>query len=364
MDSPNRRSASTVERDGVTPPKLRGTSTTLSEVRYPSVNQLQAQARRWVQRRVGKREISSDTAKRQRRELRRFCAFVGGRHLHASTIESWWASIAKLAPGTRRNYLGTVTAFCAWLHQNKELSTNPVLDAELKAPKVPKRIHRTLEEEAEALFGACVEQRERLVLSLGFQAGLRRAEIASLEVGQVSFTQSTLRVIGKGDKERIIPLPAELRRELKAYLAETGTVAGPLIRSKRSPNQGVGPETIWLIFTTVAQRAGVKLRAHDGVAPHTMRHTAATDVARNCRDVKVVQEFLGHESSATTDIYINHLPITTIAEAVEGRCYCGRPSCDSHTPEVDLLAKIKASDLQHLLQQLLGGKDVTFPAEP
>jgi integrase len=125
----------------------------------------------------------------------------------------------------------------------------------------------------------CADSRERLIVTLGLQLGLRRMEIAALELGDISLRENTLIVRhGKGGHARLLPLTVAARDAVVAYLAEYRISAGPLIRQLRYPERGIGANYVSRMASRLAFEAGVKVAPGDGVSSHSWRHTAASDV--------------------------------------------------------------------------------------
>jgi len=239
-----------------------------------------------------------------------------------------------LAPATRHHYMKVARGFSSWLLRRGLVRRDPWDD--IPSPRVPTPLHRALDvEQLEALVSACDDTRELLIVILGLQTGLRRAELAALEVGDVALAARTVIVReGKGGKARQVPLPDEAVRVVARYLAEEGVRNGPLLRSKSVAHAGIKAGTVGLIFSAVAVRAGVKVRAWDGVGPHSLRHTFASDVYGRSRDAKAVQQLLGHGNLATTQIYIAGVGMDVMRAAAEGRTYLGPgPSAPTSPPD-------------------------------
>lgn len=235
----------------------------------------------------------------------------------------WSNTVRSLAAGTRRFYWSTVKGFTDWLQQRGVLSKDPFAD--LPRPRVPQPVHRALDTaQVAALVEACETPREYVLILLALHSGLRRAELAALEVGDVSLAGRSVHVrAGKGDKSRTVPLSEEAAMVVGRYMAMEGLSAGPFLRSLVRPECGVSPQTVWRIFRQVAVRAGVKIRAWDGVSTHATRHTCATDLHRATGDVLVVQAFLGHDHISSTQLYVGRLKVDDCRAAVEGRSYLG-----------------------------------------
>lgn len=292
--------------------------------RSEGVRRLRKLLNAYLKQRVELGEIKRSTAIQDGRLIVSMIDGCKGK-LTAQRVERWWRT-QKQAPGTRRHKWSRCRLFTQWLQMKGRLRSDPFVN--IRRPKVPRSLHRALDHDAAAaVLDACEDRRARVVVLLGLQVGLRREEIARLELGGISWSAKTLFVRGKGDHERYVPLTVELEAELRAYLREQPLTAGPLIRSKRSPNKGIGTGSVWLIVDKAARAAGVKLAACDGVSTHALRHTAATDVARRTRDPLAVKGLLGHADLSTTTRYIADLDVGALAEACAGRTY-GKPTHD------------------------------------
>jgi len=233
----------------------------------------------------------------------------------------WLNTTGHLSAGTRRLYQSRVHGFTDWLLRRGVIRKDPFLD--IPPPKVPRSVHRAFEpHQVQALVAACVTPRDRVVVILGLHAGLRRAELAALEVGDISLTARTVLVVaGKGGHSRLLPLSAEAAGVVARYLADAGLSTGPLLRSKSQPQQGIGPSTVSRIFDELARRAGVKVRAWDTVACHSLRHTAATGWYQSTGDVLAVRDLLGHVNLGTTARYVVGMDVERLRVAVEGGRY-------------------------------------------
>jgi integrase/recombinase XerD len=150
--------------------------------------------------------------------------------------------------------------------------------------------------------------RDRAILELFYACGLRASELAELKIEDLHFDLGIIRVIGKGMKERIIPIGAPAMAAIKEYLAvlRPQLTAVKSRRAKAAPNRvfvsrSGGPITrivLWQFVQRMARRAGMR-----AIHPHTIRHTFATHLLSGGADLRVVQELLGHSNVATTQIY-------------------------------------------------------------
>lgn len=279
-------------------------------------------ANRYVRTRVERGEIRPTTAKAYRDVLRLFAEVHNGppEKITRRTVERWLATMSELPPGTRRTRWSVLRGFLAWLRTEGILTNDPMRG--MVAPKVPKAVHRALaEDNARALLGACRDPRDEVIIALGLQLGIRRGEIARLEVGSFSPDLMTVKIDGKGGHARLLPTTSSLRKALRRYTAWAGVNAGPLIRGDKYPQRPVSPDWVGRQVARICYDAGIKNRPGDGVACHAMRHTAATDVYQRTRDVLIVQQMLGHSSLQTTQVYVQGMDLEGMRGAMEGRDY-------------------------------------------
>jgi integrase len=249
---------------------------------------LDSLAAAYIDGRAARGEIAHLTVDTLRLHLSSFCDVVGvvaPGDLSRGDVERWLESMQGLAPSTRRGRFSNVKCFLRWLVATDILARDP--SAGIASLKVPRPVHRALgTDSASALLSSCADSRERLVVTLGLQLGLRRAEIAGLELGDIDIPRGILIVRhGKGGHQRVLPIPEAARRALACYLADYRFAAGPLIRGERRPESGVAPIEIGRMVSRLAYDAEIKVAGRDGVSCHALRHTAATDIYTRTRDV-------------------------------------------------------------------------------
>lgn len=263
-----------------------------------------------------------------------FSATFGDRTLNFLTkraIERWLATIAHLAPATRRNYLSRVRMFLDWMVDQEIIDNNPALGFTIKQPRaVPRALPRA---RIVDLMAGLPDNRARAIVQLQVGLGLRCVEVSRLSTSDYDPEAMTLLVKGKGSHERFLPVTEAVASALDRYLAETGRVAGPLIRSYVKPWAGVEARTISGLVRRWMRDAGVKGQAWDGVSAHALRHSAASDVLDRCHDVTIVQAMLGHQNAATTSRYLRRANLGKMREAMEGRSYSsGEAMPVAHAP--------------------------------
>lgn len=262
----------------------------------------------YVRGRLERREIVEGTAKGIRDALRSMCGYLGRdrsiRSVKVPEIESWVAEIATHArSGILRNHVGYVKAFWKWSVLTGLTSIDPSIT--LKAPPKAEAVPRTVaDDEVRRTIAAAKSVRERLVLILMVQEGCRAVEVSRAQLADVDRRAATIRLVGKGNRERILPLTEEVEVALDEYLEERGRVAGALIQSTHKSvwndrtDGGIKPHTIVVQVSRAMKRAGVRETGH------ALRHKYAQDMIDAGAPVEVVQEALGHASLVTTQLYV------------------------------------------------------------
>lgn len=276
----------------------------------------------YLRERVKRRELTKDTARNHYTALMQFARLYGRRpvaNLSRRDVERWLEEYGHLAAGTRRGRFSILRCWFDWLVDRGHIKRSPTY--EMRAPRKPRTVPRALPYESiQAALAAAPDQRARLVAVLMVQQGLRAMEVAGLELGDLDLRERTMRVVGKGGHERVLPITNESMVELLRYLGMFPANGGPLIRSYQYPTRALVPLTIGSIMRRMLYEGGVKLRPRDGVTGHALRHTALTDMLRNGAHVRDVQAAAGHGSLATTETYLPLL-VGTLSDAMEGRSY-------------------------------------------
>lgn len=204
--------------------------------------------------------------------------------------------------------LSTLRRFFHYLFLEKLRTDNPV--AHIESPSLPKRLPKDLtEQQVERLLNVPntedpLELRDKSMLEVLYATGLRVSELVGLVISDISFRQGTLRIIGKGNKERLIPLGEEAIYWLEYYLKyarqhllchEKHDFLFPSRYGKKMTRQ-----TFWYRIKHYALRAEIDL---DKLSPHVLRHAFATHLLNHGADLRVVQLLLGHSDLSTTQIY-------------------------------------------------------------
>lgn len=259
--------------------------------------------------------LSQNTLGAYRRDLRQFeywllaASATDLLQVRKADIEQYLADRLRqrLSARSTARLLSCLRGFYQWQVRENRIATDPT--AEISAPKLPRSLPKSLTEaEVEALLAApdtddMLELRDRAMLELLYASGLRVTELVSLQLSQVSLSQGVVRVVGKGSKERLVPMGEEALLWIQRFLRDSrplllaGATSNVLFPSKRG--QQMTRQTFWHRIKRFAQRAGIEKH----LSPHTLRHAFATHLVNHGADLRVVQLLLGHSDLSTTQIY-------------------------------------------------------------
>lgn len=210
---------------------------------------------------------------------------------------------------TKAHYLTVFNSFYKYLVFMDKIKSNPC-DG-IKAPKLEKKLPTYLtNEEIAKLFNIRltkpVDYRNKAILEVMYATGARISEVINLKVNQIDFEECIIRVVGKGKKERIIPLDDVAIEALDNYINNYR----PFLIKNETCNyvflnkngEKISRQMIFKMLKNLANKAGITKE----ISPHTLRHSFASNLLNNGADLRVIQELLGHENLETTEIY-SHL---------------------------------------------------------
>ena len=209
--------------------------------------------------------------------------------------------------------LSAIRAFYRWLLREGMAVTNPA-DG-VRAPKSARKLPNVLDADEVGAFldlpaDAPLATRDRALLELFYSSALRVSELCGLSWEQLDLEQGLVRVVGKGNRTRIVPVGRRAREALAAWRAESGGVAGqPLFPGRAGP---LSVRAVQARLKTWAKRQGVWKRVH----PHLLRHSCASHMLESSGNLRAVQEMLGHADIATTQIY-THLDFQHLARVYD-----------------------------------------------
>jgi integrase/recombinase XerD len=293
----------------------------MASIETTARSRLLDQIERFLDHLTVERGLSGHTIAAYRRDLSRYARFCRGRGLEDAadadedTLGAFVAELSSSSHGEGRPYrissvvraLAAVRSFHRFLVAEGDAVRDPGPGA--VRPRVPRALPRPLSvEDVERLLEAPAGQepgpiRDRAILETLYGAGLRISELTGLDVDDVDLEAGSVRVVGKGRKERIVPIGSHASAAIGAYLSRSrpalvsGRSRAALFlnaRGGRLTRQGCAG-----ILRAWTRRAGLSAP----VTPHTLRHSFATHLLEGGADVRVVQELLGHASVATTQVY-------------------------------------------------------------
>jgi integrase/recombinase XerD len=258
------------------------------------------------------RGLSENTLAAYRGDLYTFCNWLARRSraltaVDAADIQEYLAAQSGRSVRSTARRLSSLRRLFQHLVRERLAARDPTGD--VPAPRLGRSLPKSLTEtEVEHLLGApdvetTAGLRDRAMLEVLYASGLRVSELVGLRIEQVNLRQGVVRVIGKGGKERLVPLGEHAVSWLERYLRESrpaffrGTPEAALFPGNRG--QALTRQAFWHAIRRHARRAGV----HKPISPHVLRHAFATHLLNHGADLRVVQMLLGHRDISTTQIY-------------------------------------------------------------
>ncbi len=285
---------------------------------------MQAEIQAFLDHLEGERRLSPHTVMAYRNDLGQFLAYL--ERLEPARRPRGWGNVTRdhlidyLLAMREREYAGATIArksaairsFFAFLLSQNRLSADPT--AELDAPKVVRALPATLSpEEVDRLLAAPdpanpIGLRDKALLELLYATGMRVSEVIALDCDDVNLQTGTVRCVGKGNKERVLPLYQRVLGILRDYV----TIARPRLQAREDTQafflnrrgQRLTRQGLWLIIKQYVEKVGIQ----GEVTPHTLRHSFATHMLRGGAGLRQIQQMLGHASIATTQIYTQVSP--------------------------------------------------------
>jgi integrase/recombinase XerC len=218
-----------------------------------------------------------------------------------------------------RLQFSALRTFYRFLTERKKLGRDPV--RELQLPKIEKKLPLVLtRRQIEELLAAPLKidknraapvwrpLRDTAIMELFYSSGLRLSELAALDVSDVDLYTESVRVFGKGRKERVCPVGLPALEAISRYRAAGNVHAGPLFINKA--RKRISPRSIWLILKRYLRHTSIPI----SISPHKLRHSFATHMLDRGADLRSVQALLGHASLSTTQIY-THVTVERLKKA-------------------------------------------------
>src|SRR5262249_2802361 len=259
------------------------------------------------------RGASPHTVRNYRADLREFTEFARARGLSITTADSrlvraWMVHLhaRRLAKTSLSRKLAAVRSCFRFLARRGLIDENPA--RQVRSPRPDRRLPSFLpKDESKELLDRATgaseqEQRDHALLELLYATGIRVAECCGLDYADVDFGQGTIRVLGKGDRERVVPVGEAALAAVDRYLTLRAVRRGPLFTNRRG--RRLTTRSVHRIVGQRARLTGITRR----VTPHTLRHTFATHLLGEGADLRLIQELLGHRRLSTTQRYTHVSP--------------------------------------------------------
>ncbi len=248
---------------------------------------------------------SPQTARVYRYDLEMFFSFVGippqqVQTHHVRMFLAYLKTDKGYSSASLRRKLACLRSFFRFLDQEKMITDNPT--SGLVTPRLGQHLPRSVSpEDVKRLLWAARNyeknpKRTYAIFQVLYSTGARVSELCSMNIEDIDFSEGTIRVLGKGNKERIVLLTVPAMNAIVEYI-KFRPAEGPLFLSRR--NKRLSPLTVQRTVRAVAKRAGITSK----VTPHALRHSFATHMLERGADIRVLQELLGHANLATTQIY-------------------------------------------------------------
>lgn len=258
------------------------------------------------------RGISDNTLSAYRSDLQKYvlwldknkCQIIVAQESH---VRNYLFGMQGKTARTMARHLSSIRRLYGYLLREGYMEHDP--SSRIEAPKIGRQLPKSLTEfEVEALLKAPdtetpIGLRDRTMLEVLYASGLRVSELISLQIGQINTRQGVVRILGKGSKERLVPLGEESQEWLQEYLLQArpellkGKVSDVLFPSNRMTV--MTRQTFWHLVKRYAVQIGI----NKTISPHILRHAFATHLLNHGADLRVVQILLGHSDISTTQIY-------------------------------------------------------------
>lgn len=251
------------------------------------------------------RAMSPNTVASYSRDVENFLEYLEGDdpyEVDSSRVGDYFASREFSSKRSQARALSALRSFYNWLIAEGEVEENPC--DKIEGPKLGTYLPDVLSvEEVEAIIESTPSgSRDRAILEVLYGCGLRVSEAVGLQLSDIFMDEGFLRIIGKGDKQRLVPLGDKAAASIEQYLAVRPTPTDPKTAETLFLNRYGKPLSRVSIFKMIKSQA-MAAGVNKEISPHSLRHSFATHLIENGADLRAVQEMLGHESILTTEIY-------------------------------------------------------------
>jgi len=275
------------------------------------------------------RGLSQNTLESYARDIKKLTLFLDTNEVSISPIkikedliQQFIYEIAKkVNPRSQARIISGLRSFFDYLIFENYRENNPT-DL-IEAPKIGRKLPDTLsEDEINELINAIdlsksQGERNRTILETMYSCGLRVSEVITLRISDLFFDEGFIRVVGKGNKERFVPIHYRAQKyilsyskDIRSHLKIEKKFEDTLFLNRRG--KGLSRQMIFMILKDLA----IQINLNKKISPHTLRHSFATHLLKNGADLRAIQQMLGHESITTTEVYV-HLDNSFLKSVVE-----------------------------------------------
>jgi len=275
------------------------------------------------------RGLSQNTIDSYTRDLKKLTSFLDENEIILSpisidkeVIHQFIYDVAKkINPKSQARIISGLRSFFDYLIFEDYRKNNPT-DL-IEAPKIGRKLPDTLSEEEINKLIAAIDlshpqgERNRTILETMYSCGLRVSELITIKISDLFFDEGFIRVIGKGNKQRFVPIHYKAQKYILSYIKDIRIHINPIkgfedtiFLNRRG--KGLTRQMVFVILKDLA----IKINLKKKISPHTLRHSFATHLLKNGADLRAIQQMLGHESITTTEIYV-HLDKSYLKEVVE-----------------------------------------------
>ena len=275
------------------------------------------------------RGLSFHTIQNYLRDVKKLISFLEKEYKHSSPIEineeviqKFVYEIAKeISPRSQARIISGLRSYFDYLIFENYRESNPT--DFIEAPKIGVKLPDTLsEQEINSLISAIdlskgEGERNRAMLETMYSCGLRVSELIHLKISDLFFDEGFIKIVGKGNKERFVPIHFRAQKYIIMYMNEIRTFLSikkgfedTLFLNRRG--KSLSRQMIFMILKDLA----IKINLNKKISPHTFRHSFATHLLKNGADLRAIQQMLGHESITTTEVYV-HLDTSYLKKVVE-----------------------------------------------
>ncbi|MDA9120912.1 site-specific tyrosine recombinase XerD [Flavobacteriales bacterium] len=263
------------------------------------------------------RSLSGNTVEAYQRDIEQLRSFIESTSGEASPIgiktkqlKEFIQEIAELglSPASQSRMVSGVRSFYKYLLLEDKIETDP--SELLELPRIGRKLPDTLSNEEVVAMIESIDlsssegERNRAILETLYSSGLRVTELVNLKISNIYFNDGIMRILGKGDKERLVPLGGIAAKRISSYINEVRIHS----RIQKGAEDFVflnnrGNHLSRIMIFNIVKKAAVNAEIKKNISPHTLRHSFATELIQRGADLRAVQDMLGHESITTTEIY-------------------------------------------------------------